>query len=141
MHSKSLENVIECLCKIARDEGTSLENVTVLLHNAYDEQKSEASKKFAKKLSRSEASNILGHAMDTLWDQSKIDELEAALVEKFPTHKRTISKLLEAAGDASNERYEREESVDFGGGFYDRFSRVAWRLLRKLPWEKEKKNK
>ena len=93
---------------------------------------------------RHHVEGVINDAMSEKWDQAKINTLDKALRLKFPRpqDQTIISRIVDVAGDASNERAEVEEGSGSGSDkdwrAYERLASRANRLIKKLPWGKRR---
>lgn len=88
--------------------------------------------KEAKELTLDSVEDQLGHSIAEFWESDDVDELEATLKVRFPKHHKAIDKIINLAGDASN---EREDSGKYGPSkeYEDLYDKVM-KALKKLPW-------
>lgn len=88
---------------------------------------------------KEQVEEVLSRAMSEWWDDGEVDELERRLTERFPRHAKTVARIVERAGDASNTRSELESEDDKELELelerdYDRQSAAVMRAIAKLPW-------
>lgn len=88
--------------------------------------------KQAKELTHEAAEDMLTHSIAEFWESEDVDELQEVLKVRFPKHHKAIDKIINLAGDASN---EREDMGKYGPTkeYEDLYDKVV-RALRKLPW-------
>lgn len=88
--------------------------------------------KDAKELTFDMAEDQLTHSMAEFWESEDVDELEATLKVRFPRHHKTIEKIIEWAGDVSNEREDMGRNGPTAE--YERGFNKVVSALKRLPW-------
>lgn len=88
--------------------------------------------KEARELTFDSAEDQITHAMAEFWESEDVDELEQVLKVRFPRHHKTIDKLIEKAGDASNEREEMGKNGP--SREWEKLFNGVIEKLKKLPW-------
>jgi hypothetical protein len=79
----------------------------------------------ARKLTCQKVKDAFDNAMGVYWDDDKMTDLVEQLKEQFPTWTKTIDKIEEDAGTASNERAEG----DAEGAYYQQ---LWWSVTNRI---------
>jgi hypothetical protein len=133
--------------KSLRHLGVSRQDILDLVTAAMNEYDAPANAaadmRMAKALHAVDVGVALDEAMGECWTDAAMDELEKLMLLRFPGQAKSVKRIFEWAGDASNERWEFEHDCDNEGlaaGFdCSRFKRLfsqVDRAVRKLPWAK-----
>lgn len=79
--------------------------------------------------------DALDKAMGENWEEKEMQHLLARLKSRFPRHHKTLDRIMEWAGDNSNERSDIETHSGGNEEAYDKCWKKVMRAVERLPWE------
>jgi len=137
MNHADLKKIAEVFVMFASREGYSVAAIEAAVEASLvtlrNKEEKEYLQEYASNLTYEPAEDLLTHAMAEVWESDDVDQLTEALKIKFPKHHKSIVKLIDIAGDCSN---EREDMRNGPSKEFEELYDEAINKLKKLPWKK-----
>lgn len=104
--------------------------VNTVLAPIVEEEREDDVVVYARKMTVVTAQNVISDAMSNFWDDDEMEMLNDGLCMRFPKHAKAIQRIIDWAGDVSQQR-DDEPSTRYERGFDKVNAAVA-----RLPWKK-----